>query len=280
MQPRVVYELSSGTVHEPDRDSLSEKQPMNREPDWESLNNVNFLIHRRMTEHLNAALAAISLIGAEEDDKPPEFWQERAMSEVLRSLNLHNAWASLIRHKLGEHFLPQHMLQFKASDLLRWLATELQLSHFENLPDDIILFGNRETLQEALLLLHSCSTTLGPRVRVQAEPKGSGMWFRVRYDAVKNSPPTLDRLFAALEKRPDSWRALSALFELRRARDFLRMNESELHYTLGQGYCEFAFFVNSAGEAEAATLQSQHMTTTLLTSGQDITDTVIAVDNP
>src|SRR5215207_5104496 len=106
---------------------------MSKEPDWDSLGSMNFVVNRRMAEHLNAALAAISLIGTSEGDQPPEFWLDRAMSEVLRSLNLHIAWASLIRHKLGEHFLPQHMLQFRASELMRWLATELQLSHFDPL---------------------------------------------------------------------------------------------------------------------------------------------------
>jgi hypothetical protein len=225
---------------------------MSTEPDWDSLSIINFLLNRRMSEHLNAALAAISLIGTEDaDNQPPEMWQARALDAVLQSLNLHNAWASLIRYKQGETFLAQHMRQFSANEMLHWLASEMQLSHFDPLSVDITLCGNRETLQEALLLIHSCANTLGPGVRLQAETQADGMWFRVRYNMLKSAPPSLDKLMEVLDRLSSSWRAQNAFFELKRARDFLAMNDQQLHYNVGQDYCELAFFVPTMGKVPA-----------------------------
>ncbi len=213
------------------------------EPDWESLSEINFILYRRMSEHLNAALAAISLLGAPEAPENPEFWRERALSEVMNSLGLHNAWASLVRFRLGEQFQAQNLMQFTASEMLDWLSAELQLSSVEPLEADILLFGNRESLQEALLLLHSCASMFGPGVTLQAQIEGRGMWFRVRYQSMKLPPPSLDALIASLERLPETWRNRNCVFELKRARDFLRMNNCDLLYTVEGHLCELAFFV-------------------------------------
>lgn len=212
----------------------------NHEPDWQSLDEINFAIHRRMVEHLNAALAAISLVTAETEAKSPEFWQQRALNEVLTALNTYNAWASLIRYKQGEHFLTQHIRSFKASDMLNWIAAQLQLGVISLPGEEVLLNGNRETLQEALLLLHSSAYMLGPGVRlvVQIEPKG--MWFRIRYSALRAQPVSFDAL---VEQLSGHWRARNAAFELLRARDFLAMNGCELLYVCLQDHCEFKFFI-------------------------------------
>lgn len=215
------------------------------EPDWDSLSEINFILYRRMSDHLNAALAAISLLGAPEAQEDPEFWRERALNEVMRSLGMHSAWASLVRYQLGEQFLPQHLLQFRASEMLQWLTAELQLINVPPLPADMLLFGNRESLQEALLLLHSCAGTLGPGVMLQAQVEGGGMWFRVRYQSIRKPPTTLDELLIGLERLPETWRTRNAIFELKRARDFLTMNKCELQFTVEENICELAFFVNA-----------------------------------
>jgi hypothetical protein len=214
---------------------------MKRDPDWHSLDEINFLINRRMVEHLNAALAAISLINSSDaQDTPPEFWQKRALNEVLNAINTQNAWSSLVRHNLGESFLRQHIQQFPASELLVWVAAELRLPSFHLPKRDLILNGNRETLQEALLLLHSCAYTLGPGVRLVAELMKNGIWFRIRYNIIKDPPDTLEQLVEGMHK---NWRTQNAAFELKRARDFLAMNDCDLHFSQDKDYVELAFFV-------------------------------------
>lgn len=215
---------------------------MNREPDWASLDEVNFIIHRRLSEHLNAALAAISLIDLDPNAaEDAAFWRERALNEVLKSLHTHTAWASLVRYKQGESFLPQHVRQFRANELLRAVALQLHQSRMTMPGDDILLRGNHETLQEALLLLHTSAYTLGPGVQVRARREADGMWFRVRYDVLQAAPPaSLNDLLASLT---GNWRTENTAFELRRAADFLAMNGCTLHYTLSGGTAEFAFFV-------------------------------------
>ncbi len=221
-------------------------QPTNHEPDWDSLGSIQFLLHQRIAEQLNTALAAIDLINRPEAaDAPPGFWQQRASDAALRALHIENAWSSLIRHKLGEHFLPQHLLNFRTSELIRWLAVEIGCPQFATPGDDLLLRGNRETLQEALLLLHSCAGSLGPHVRLVVQATGSGMGFRIRYGLVKTPPPTLERLMDALADA-GNWRAETALFELKRAHDFLTMNGCTLHYHVGADHGEMAFSIPAA----------------------------------
>ena len=221
-------------------------QPTSQEPDWESLGSIQFLLHQRIAERLNTALAAIQLFNTPEAaDTPPGFWQQRASDAALRALEIENAWSSLIRHKLGEHFLPQHMLHFHTSELIRWLALEIGCPQYATPGEDMLLHGNRETLQEALLLLHSCAGTLGPHVRLIAQPTGKGMWFRVRYGLVKTPPPSLDTLLDSLAAA-GNWRAETALFELRRAYDFLSMNGCALRYRVEAEYGELALRIPAA----------------------------------
>lgn len=230
---------------------------MSHEPDWESLGSIQFLLYQRVAENLNAALAAISLVDAPEAaDAPPGFWRDRASDAVLRALQIENAWSSLIRNKLGEHFLPQHMLHFRAAELIRWLAVEIRCpENTAAIGDDVILIGNRETLQEALLLLHSCAGTLGPHVRLAVQQTDSGMWFRIRYGLVKTPPPTLNALMDALAEA-GNWRAETALFELKRAYDFLLMNGCALHYQVHADCGELAFIIPAARPGSVRTPQA------------------------
>ncbi|MBC7814388.1 MAG: hypothetical protein H7175_24745 [Burkholderiales bacterium] len=207
-----------------------------------------------MTEYLNAALAAIALSGKmDEGGQPPSFWQERATTQAAHALELHTAWASLIRYKSGEALLPQNQRQFKALDMLLWLTTELQLLRTPPLDTNLVLLGNRETLQEALLLLHSCAYTLGPGVNLVAQSKDGGVWFRILYDKVPDAANTLETLVTSAGK---SWRVNSAAFELRRARDFLRMNNCDLVYRAWERHCELSFFVPAILMAGQSTRES------------------------
>ena len=82
---------------------------MVREPDWESLSELEFLLMRRLTDPLNAALVSISLTkSAPTKDQPPGFWQNQAKNQVRSVLNLTKAWQALIRYKVGERSSPDH----------------------------------------------------------------------------------------------------------------------------------------------------------------------------
>ncbi len=71
------------------------------------------------------------------------------------------------------------------------------------------------------------------------------MWFRVRYQMLRTPAASLEDLIASLERLPDTWRNRNCVFELKRARDFLNMNNCELHYTVEGNVCEMAFFVSA-----------------------------------
>lgn len=216
---------------------------MSHEPDWESLGSLQFLLHQRISEHLNAALSAIRLADKTTSAVEAEdFWQQQATQAVQRTLDLENAWSSLVRYKLGERTLPQNSTAFRASALVRWLAAEIRMPHAASADQDMLLVGNREALQEALLLLHSCAGTLGPHVRLVVSAGAEGLWLRIRYNLVKNAPPTLAALTEALGSA-GNWRADAALFELQRAEDFLTMNGCALHYTITSEHGELAFCV-------------------------------------
>lgn len=210
---------------------------MNREPDWEALSEVNFLINSRMTEQLNTALAAIERL------PDVEHHRSRALEMVRSTLNMHIAWATLIRHKAGQSRTLTANPQFGSQEMVNWLASILHLSESPHPDDALSLHGNRETLQEAVMLLRSCAQTLGPGVRVLVEQQANGLWFRVRYGAVGLPPNTLDELVSSLQT---NWRVQSACFELRCARDFLEMNQCELFYSTRNNDCELAFFVQAA----------------------------------
>ncbi len=207
---------------------------MKREPDWETLSEINFLLYRRMTEQLTVALTALEHTSAQDPQR------EQAQGAVAAALNMYTAWANLIRHKAGEAPLLSGSQQFHSSDLFQWIASTLQLPDLPNVDTSVMLKGNRAIVQESLLLLQSCAHTLGPGVRVTVEQHPRGFWFRVRFRALSDLPATLEELFASLRA---NWRVQSAAFELRSARDFLSLNNSELYYSVQERDCELSFFV-------------------------------------
>lgn len=246
---------------------------MNREPDWETLSEMNFLLHRRMTEHLNEALVALDQLDKTNADP---LWRARAAVRVTEALDLYTAWSNLVRYKSGESRAVRRTGYFAARPLLEWLSAEMQLPDLPNPGEELFLNGNRETLQEALLLLRSCATTLGPRVRVLVELQKYGLWFRIQYRAVKEPPASVEEL---LETLGGNWRSHSTAFELRSARDFLEMNDCELFYSIRENDCELAFFVRvKPGGASAIAAELPAQPQTLLDAVEARTETAVSSD--
>jgi hypothetical protein len=215
------------------------------QPDWDSLADANFLMRRRLLEHLSAAIGAVNLIDTPEGgSKPADFWQKRAIRHIMRAQHLYEAWSMLIRYKAGQHV--QRVHPFRAGDLLEWLASETFQTYTPNPDHDRLLIGNRETLQEALLLVHSAAYSLGPSVRLLAQYKEDGFWFRVRYQDARQKAHALPEL---LEQLASDWRTENAAYELQRAQDFLEMNDCELTFVRGDDYCELMFFVDATSPA-------------------------------
>lgn len=221
---------------------------MNRiQPSWDSLADINFLVRRRLVEHLNAAIGAVNIIDTPEaGGQPVEFWKKRAIRHIMRAQHLYEAWNMLARYKSGQSLAQAR--QFRAGDLLEWLASETSQTYLPHPDHGRILAGNRETMQEALLLMYSAAHTIGPGVRLLAESKDDGFWFRVRYQDHKSQPKTLDGLFDQLS---DDWRTGNAAYELGRAQDFLELNDCVLTYARRDGFCELGFFVAVAGTGNA-----------------------------
>lgn len=220
---------------------------MNRiEPNWDTLADVNFLVRRRLVEHLNAAIGAVNIIDTPEaGGKPVEFWKTRAIRHIMQAQNLYEAWNMLARHKSGQ--TAAYSRQFRAGDLLEWLASETSQTYVPRSDHDRVLTGNRETMQEALLMIYSAAHTIGPSVQLITECGDDGYWFRVRYQTSKRQPKTLEGLFEQLE---DDWRTGNAAYELSRAQDFLELNNCTLTYLRLSDACELGFFVAAAGAGQ------------------------------
>ncbi|MBN1965947.1 MAG: hypothetical protein JW910_14950 [Anaerolineae bacterium] len=233
---------------------------MNREPDWEALSQLQFLLMRRVVEPLNAGLAAVSLVDMDQvAGKPRAYWQDRATRQVMSVLGLVNAWHALLRFKLGELLPHQHIRPFPVQELLDWLTYQLQSPEPFQAITNTVIEANRESLQEALLLLYSAAFTLGPQVNLLIESSESGVWFRVRYarrGANETCPANLDTL---LERLSGNWRSEDAAFELRTAADFITLNGSHLHLQGTQYFCEMAFFIYALGKRPPEPLMTRQV---------------------
>ncbi|NDJ75854.1 MAG: hypothetical protein GYB65_06320 [Chloroflexi bacterium] len=222
-----------------------------REPDWEALADLQFLLYNRIADSLNAALSAIALSDMPDaGDKPPGYWKERASNKIANVLNLFTAWSYLIRYKMGETIPDRAVRPFPANSLLEWVGKQLQLSPPPRIDTDPLLHANQETLQEALILLYSAAFTQGSGVRLEVEASEQGLWFRIRFNRLKTMPATFDEL---VESFGDHWRAQDTVFELKTARDFVRLNGSELMLAATQHMGEFGFFVRRAGTVKRKT---------------------------
>jgi hypothetical protein len=216
-------------------------------PDWRRLADVNFLIYRRMIDHLNAAFGAINLIGSN-TEQTTDYWKQRALKQLMRATQLYGAWNHLLQVKGVEQVAPPGQRVFRALDLMEWLASEMAQQYTPHPDHERLLKGNRETLQEALLLLQSAAYSLGPGVRLLTQNNSDGMWFRIRYTLMKAAPPTLDGL---LESLTDDWRSELTAFELYCAGEFLALNDATLHYSAEDEHATLGFFIAAARPSRA-----------------------------
>ncbi len=215
-----------------------------RVPDWEALGDVQFILYNRVANQLNEALSAIALSDMPEaSDKPPGYWKERATMKIQNVLNMFTAWTWLVRYKMGEKIPERAIRPFSTNSLLAWVGAQLQLSPPPVTTLNPLLRANQETLQEALLLLHSVAYTQGSAVRLAFEATTLGTWFRIRFDRYKPLPESLDTL---IEGFGEHWRGQDAMFELATARDFVRLNGCDLILNATAEHGEFAFFVQAA----------------------------------
>jgi hypothetical protein len=215
-----------------------------RIPDWEALADVQFVLYNRVANQLNEALSGIALSDMPEaGDKPPGYWKERATNKIQNVLNMFTAWTWLMRYKMGEKIPERAIRPFSTNSLLAWVGAQLQLSPPPVTTLNPLLRANQETLQEALLLLHSVAYTQGSAVRLAFEATTLGTWFRIRFDRYKPLPDSVDAL---IEGFGEHWRAQDAMFELATARDFIRLNCCELTLNSTADHGEFAFFVQAA----------------------------------
>lgn len=228
---------------------------MQREPDWEALNEFNFLIYSRIADALNAALSAMTI--AEMPDsggRTPKWWYDRSQAKVELVLNTVMAWSWLIQYKTGIDLTEKVMRPFHIQTLMDWLTLNLQLAPPLIIKDNKIVAANQQTLQEALLLLHSVASTQGSGIVFGFEPKSSGINVRVRFVRLRASDPfkSVDDMLAA---QGSHWRQQAIAFELAVARDFLRMNNIELNIEDDGTVGEFIFYVYEAGKQPSGNVQ-------------------------
>lgn len=198
------------------------------QPDWESLNEFNFLLYRRTVDGLNAALTALDVATMpDKSGMPPEWWHARSRDKVEAVLNLAMAWSWLIQYKVGIELTQQVIRPFALQEMLDWLTTNLQLRPPLYYDKPLRLLGNKQCIQEAILLLHSVAGTLG-RVSLKITPQDDSVLVVILVSRLKAQAPiaNIETLLSALG---DHWRERSIAFELRTALDFLNMNNLQIH---------------------------------------------------
>jgi hypothetical protein len=215
---------------------------MNRDPDWEVLNQLNFMLAPRISAPLNEALNALTLAEMPESELDPQLWRDKAKIVVGNLLHLYQAWSASIQFKNGLKLPPNAIRPFPVQSLLDWLTIQLGLIPPARAKRNFYLNGNQPSIQEALLLLYTVSVTQGTEVHLVVDPTASGSWFRIRFARNKTMPTSIDDMLASFRS---DWRSQDSAFELRLARDFVELNGSQIniHWSEKQGLGEFAFFI-------------------------------------
>lgn len=225
---------------------------MQREPDWQALNEFNFLLYSRIADALNAALSAMTI--AEMPDsggRTPKWWYDRSQSKVELVLNTVMAWSWLIQYKTGIDLTEKVIRPFYLQNLLDWLSLNLQLAPPLIVKEDMLIAANQQTLQESLMLLHSVASTQGSGVVFSLETDELGVNIRVRFVRLRAADP-FDSVDDMLAAQGSHWRQQAIAFELAVARDFLRMNNLYLDLEDNGSVGEFAFYVYQAGKQPPA----------------------------
>lgn len=222
-----------------------------REPDWESLNEINFQLYNRVADSLNAALSAMTI--AEMPDpsgQSPQWWYDRAKAKVESVLNLTMSWSWLIQYKSGTNLTEKAIRPFRLQALLDWLSVNLQLIPPLKTQHNVYLQANQQILQETLLLLHSVATTQGSGVSIYLDHLPNAVRFRIQFSRLRAVTTPYVSVDAFLEAQSTHWRQQVISFELRTARDFLKMNQIELSINDNGRSAAFVFTVVQPGRQE------------------------------
>lgn len=221
---------------------------MNREPDWEALSELNFLLNHRITQPLNAALSAIDLAEMPEyAGHSAKWWRDRARTKITTVLNLFTAWSWLVQYKAGMDIPEQAIRPFSLQSLLEWLTVHLQLVPALTAEENPLLYGNQETLQEAILLLYSVASTLGSGARVMLEAAANQVKIRIRYARLRQTENRLSSVEELLISLGKHWRMQVIRFELKVARDFLELNRCLLELNDTGETVEFSLPISYIG---------------------------------
>ncbi|NDJ84370.1 MAG: hypothetical protein GYB66_00650 [Chloroflexi bacterium] len=226
---------------------------MGREPDWESLNEMNFILYNRIADSMNAALSAMAIAEMPESSgKPPKWWYDRSKVKIEAVLNLVMAWSWLIQYKNGTNLTEKNIVSFNLNVLLDWLTINLQLvPPLRVSEEDVVIEANQHTLQEAILLLHSVATTQGTGVTIIVEPMEDFVLFSVRFSRIRRAEP-MSSVGELLQVQGDHWRQQTIAFELKSARDFLAMNNIPLEISDDGLTADFRFSVFHPGKRPSA----------------------------
>ena len=213
---------------------MTESSPItNRrnEPDWVSLNDINFLLYNRFAHPLNAALSAIEL--AESPDTTgfsAEWWRNRAKDKIASTLSIVMAWSWLIQYKNGMALPRQAIRPISLDETIQWLSQKLKMNDSDAAElTSIILSANQETLHEALLLLYSVALSQGTGVKVSWDAYVDRVNFTIGFKRRNEVAPISDieRLIQSFKAH---WRSQLTAFELRLAQNFLELNNISLTF--------------------------------------------------
>lgn len=220
---------------------------MYREPDWETLNDLNFLLHNRLVRPLNGALTSLEKVTTA--DSSLEWWRNRATSQVSTAINLINAWSWLVQYKASGEIPERSIQSFPIQNLADWLTMQLQLIPPLIIQKNFLIRANQPTLQEAILLLHSAAASQGTETKLILDTGLEGVTFRVCFKRLRQDKPltTLEEMLNSLGKH---WRGDVITFELKIAREFLLMNSSLLHLQDDGEQVAFVFIVPRRARAE------------------------------
>ena len=219
---------------------------MFREPDWEALNDLNFLLHNRLVSPLSGALSALEKTAPTAE---ADWWRNRATSQVSNAINLVNAWSWLVQYK-AQGQVPERSIQsFPIQSLADWLTMQLQLVPPLIIAKNFLIRANQPALQEALYLLYDVAASQGTTTKLLLDTGANGVLFRIRFTRLRQAKPfgSLEEMEASLGKH---WRGNIITFELRMAREFLLMNSSELQLRDNGFKVEFVFVIHRKSKAE------------------------------
>ncbi len=225
-----------------------------REPDWDSLNEINFQLYNRVADSLNAALSAMAIAEMPDNSgQTPKWWYDRAKAKVENVLNLTMSWSWLIQFKTGTNLTEKAIRPFQLQSLLDWLTLHLQIIPPLKTDHNVYLQANQQTLQEAILLLHSVATTQGSGVSVYLDHLQAAVRFRIRFARLRSATP-YQSLDAFLSAQGRHWRQQVISFETRTARDFLKMNNIDLDIDDTGIIAEFVFAVTHQQRGKDSTM--------------------------